>query len=146
VKDQPDKPHELALDPENVEKVMSGMYGVVNEVGGTGVRAHLTGIDVCGKTGSAQLTSNDYAKTHSVKIKDNAWFVGLAPRHDPEIVVVTLFEGGEHGQLAAPISRDVIKAYFDKKARGGGPLESLSAAKTAPPALTPAAVPAPEIP
>jgi penicillin-binding protein 2 len=146
VKDQPDKPHEMELDPENVEKVMSGMYGVVNEVGGTGVRAHLTGIDVCGKTGSAQLTSNDYAKSRGIKIKDNAWFVGFAPRKEPEIVVVALFEAGEHGYLAAPIVRDVIKAYFDKKARGGGPLESLSAAKTAPPALTPAAVPAPEIP
>ena len=145
VKNQPDKPHEMELDPENVEKVISGMCGVVNE-GGTGVRAHLPGIEVCGKTGTAQLTSNDYAKSHGVKIKDNAWFVGFAPRKDPEIVVVALFEGGEHGQLAAPIVRDVIKAYFDKKARGGGPLESLSAAKVAPPALTPAAVPAPEIP
>ncbi len=35
----------------------------------------------------------------------------------PEIVVAALFENGEHGQLAAPIVRDVLKAYFDKKAR-----------------------------
>ena len=48
-------------------------------------------------------------------MKDNAWFVGFAPRSNPEIVVVALFEGGEHGNLAAPIVRDVIKAYFDKK-------------------------------
>ncbi len=53
------------------------------------------------------------AQTH----KDNAWFVGFAPRDNPEIVVAALFENGEHGQLAAPIVRDVIKAYFDKKAR-----------------------------
>ena len=32
-------------------------------------------------------------------------------------MVVALFEGGEHGNLAAPIVRDVIKAYFDKKVR-----------------------------
>jgi len=147
IKDQPDKPHELELDPENVEKVISGMCGVVNEAGGTGVRAHLPGVEVCGKTGTAQLTSNDYAKSHGAKIKDNAWFVGFAPRKDPEVVVVALFEGGEHGQLAAPIVRDVIKAYFDKKARGGGPLEVLSAAtKSATPALARAAVPASEIP
>ncbi|MBI2680008.1 MAG: penicillin-binding protein 2 [Candidatus Solibacter usitatus] len=147
VKNQPDKPHELELDPENVEKVISGMCGVVNEAGGTGVRAHLAGVEVCGKTGTAQLTSNEYAKSRGIKIKDNAWFVGFAPRKDPEIVVVALFEGGEHGQLAAPIVRDVIKAYFDKKARGGGPPDSLSAAaKPAPPVLTPAAVPVAEIP
>ncbi len=50
-------------------------------------------------------------------MKDNAWFVGFAPRQNPEIVVVALFEGGEHGQFAAPIVRDVMKAYFDKKTR-----------------------------
>ena len=50
-------------------------------------------------------------------MKDNAWFVGFAPRENPEIVVVALFEGGEFSNLAAPIARDVIKAYFDKKAR-----------------------------
>jgi hypothetical protein len=50
-------------------------------------------------------------------MKDNAWFVGFAPQTNPEIVVVALFESGEHGNLAAPIVRDVIKAYFDKKVR-----------------------------
>jgi penicillin-binding protein 2 len=104
---------------ENIGKVISGMYGVVNE-GGTGVRAKLPGIDVCGKTGSAQLVSNGAIKAGfkvAADMKDNAWFVGFAPRDNPEIVVATLFENGEHGQLAAPIVRDVLKAYFDKKAR-----------------------------
>jgi penicillin-binding protein 2 len=95
------------------------MFGVVNEGGGTGGRARLPGIDVCGKTGSAQLASNDYLQGKVAKrnLKDNAWFEGFAPCHAPEIVVVALFEHGEHGQFAAPIVRDVIKAYFDKKAR-----------------------------
>ena len=95
------------------------MYGVVNEGGGTGGRAKLPGIDVCGKTGSAQLVSNDYLKGGAAgrNLKDNAWFEGYAPCHAPEIVVVALFEHGEHGQFAAPIVRDIMKAYFDKKAR-----------------------------
>ena len=50
-------------------------------------------------------------------MKDNAWFEGFAPRDNPEIVVVCLFEHGVHGQYGAPVVRDVIKAYFDKKAR-----------------------------
>jgi hypothetical protein len=50
-------------------------------------------------------------------MKDNAWFVGFAPNSSPEIVVVALFEAGEHGNLAAPIVRDVIKAHFDKQVR-----------------------------
>lgn len=101
---------------DNINKVINGMYAVVN-LGGTGARAKLPGLEVCGKTGTAQLASNDVLKgTAAGKLmKDNAWFVGFAPRSNPEIVVVALFEGGEHGNLAAPIVRDVIKAYFDKK-------------------------------
>jgi penicillin-binding protein 2 len=49
--------------------------------------------------------------------KDNGWFVGFAPRDNPEIVVVTLSEASGWGANAAPIVRDVIKSYFDKKAR-----------------------------
>jgi penicillin-binding protein 2 len=129
------------LNPENIQKVIDGMYGVVNE-GGTGVRARIPGIEVCGKTGSAQLVSNAAIKAGfkvAQDMKDNAWFVGFAPRQNPEIVVATLFENGEHGQLAAPIVRDVIKAYFDKKARLAQPQPQIARIPTdllkAPPAL-----------
>ena len=113
-------PREWALDPANVQKVMEGMYSVVNGAG-TGARARLPGIEVCGKTGTAQLASNDFLKSHKQpnSMKDNAWFVGFAQRNNPEIVVAALFENGEHGHFAAPIVKDVIKAYYDKKARLG---------------------------
>jgi penicillin-binding protein 2 len=97
--------------------VIDGMYGVVNE-GGTGLRARLPEVEVCGKTGSAQVASNQFTKGKSSKdLKDNAWFVGFAPRAAPEIVVAAYFEHGEHGMFAAPIVRDILKAYFDKKVR-----------------------------
>ncbi len=107
------------LNPEHVKTVVDGMYGVVNEGGGTGVRAALPHIEVCGKTGTSQLASNDYLKASGAgeDMRDNAWFVGFAPRDNPEIVVVALFEHGGHGQFAAAIVRDVIKAHFDKKER-----------------------------
>ncbi len=111
-----EKPHEWALNPDNVHKVVYGMYGVVNE-GGTGARGKLPGIEVCGKTGSAQVASETYEKTHK-DVKDNTWFVEFAPCYKPEIVIAVLWEGtGLHGQFAAPIARDVMVAYFDKKAR-----------------------------
>jgi penicillin-binding protein 2 len=118
LKDKHDPPRKADLNPENVAKVVYGLYAVVNE-GGTGIRARIPGIDVCGKTGTAQLASNEFLKASKAgrSMKDNAWFVGFAPRSAPEIVVVALFENGEHGNLAAPIVRDVIKAYFDKKSR-----------------------------
>ena len=115
-----EQPHEWALNPDNVKKIVYGMYGVVNE-GGTGVRAKIPSIDVCGKTGSAQVASAEYEKTHS-DLKDTAWFVGYAPCVNPEIIVSVLWENtGLHGQYAAPTARDIMKAYFDKKLRNGMP-------------------------
>lgn len=111
------------LHADNIATIKSGMWGVVNE-GGTGSTARIPGIDVCGKTGSAQRVSNDLAKSNkdlANQFKDNGWFVGFAPCDHPEIVVATLYEASEHGYLAAPIVRDVIKAYFDKKARQAVP-------------------------
>jgi penicillin-binding protein 2 len=118
VKEAPDTPTEWPLNPQYVKDVIDGMYGVVNE-GGTGGRAWLPNIEVCGKTGTAQVASNDYVKSKGGghDLKDNAWFVGFAPRAAPEILVVALFEHGAEGPLAAPIVRDVLTAYFDKKVR-----------------------------
>jgi len=51
-------------------------------------------------------------------MKDNSWFVGYAPCYKPEIVVSVLWENsGVQGAMDAPTARDVMKAYFDKKAR-----------------------------
>jgi penicillin-binding protein 2 len=113
------------FNPENVEKVIDGMYAVVNEPGGTGHNAALPGIKVCGKTGTAQLASNKFLKGTAAgrAMKDNAWFIAYAPEEAPEIVVVALFENGEHGDRAAWIVRDVMKAYFDKKERKAKGLE-----------------------
>ncbi len=113
------------------------MYAVVNE-GGTGGRARLPGIEVCGKTGTAQLASNVFLKgrAQTQAMKDNAWFVGFAQRNNPEIVVAVLFENGEHGHFAAPVVKDVIKAYYDKKARLGLK-SSLGTPRTDKPKLVP---------
>jgi penicillin-binding protein 2 len=109
------------LNIENVMKVIEGMWSVVN-AGGTGGKARLPGLDVCGKTGTAQLASNDVLKGTALgkTMKDNAWFVGFAPKQSPELVVVCLLEAGLHGDMAAPAVRDVIKAHFDKKLRREG--------------------------
>jgi penicillin-binding protein 2 len=107
------------LNPDNIQKVIYGMWGVVNE-GGTGARSRLANISLCGKTGTAQLASAAVLKGTGLgktTMKNNAWFVGFAPREAPEIVVATLWENGGEGPFAGPIVRDVVKAYFDKKAR-----------------------------
>jgi penicillin-binding protein 2 len=116
---------------ENAMQVVNGMYGVVNE-GGTAAASRIPGIEFCGKTGTAQLASNQDLKGTKAgrEMKDNAWFVGFAPKQ-PEIVAVALFEGGQHGNFAGPIVRDVIKAYFDKKARQEQKLSLIAQARSA---------------
>jgi penicillin-binding protein 2 len=114
--------HHVELAENTVEQVTQGMYGVVNE-GGTAAAAKLQGIEFCGKSGSAQVIGGD-AKSKfgkgQKKFKDNAWFVGYAPRRNPEIVVSVLIEEGEHGgAVAGPVARDIIKAYYDKKEKKG---------------------------
>lgn len=110
--------HRHNLQVENVLKIIDGLYAVVNE-GGTGGGSRLPGISMSGKTGTAQLASNTLLKGTALgrTMKDNAWFFGFAPRESPEIIVAALYESGEHGNWAAPIVRDIIKAHYDKKAR-----------------------------
>ena len=109
-------PHDFPLSEDTIAAVKSGMWAVVNEGGGTGARARCPGIDISGKTGTAQVVSQalrDSAK--SSEFKNTAWFVGYAPSDKPEIVVAALVIRGEESYVAVPIARDVIKAYFDKK-------------------------------
>jgi penicillin-binding protein 2 len=108
---------EFPLREGTVEALSRGMWGVVNEGGGTGAGAHDPGLDIAGKTGTAQVVSEELQKSaRKVEYKNNAWFVGYAPSTRPEIVVSVLVMQGDHSTVAVPIARDVIKAYFEKKA------------------------------
>jgi penicillin-binding protein 2 len=109
-------PREFPLSEDTVEAVKSGMWAVVNEGGGTGGAARCPGIEISGKTGTAQVVSQALQQSaKKSEFKNTAWFVGYAPRDKPEIVVAALVQRGEHSGVAVPIARDVIKTYFDKK-------------------------------
>ena len=57
------------------------------------------------------------AFTALAPLETNGWFVGYAPRRNPEIVVAAVIQGSsEHGgTTAGPVVRDIVKAYYDKK-------------------------------
>ncbi len=86
---------------------------------GTAPSAHIPGIDIAGKTGSAQIVSlaTRARFKNSEDLAQNGWFVGFTPRRNPDIVVCVLFQGGEHGRLAARLATQVIKAYVEKQHR-----------------------------
>jgi penicillin-binding protein 2 len=107
---------ELKMDPDNWQIITDAMAKVM-EPGGTDPSAHLEGIDFAGKTGSAQTMSNALAGRLGHVVKDNAWFVGVSPRRNPDIVVCTLMESGEHGRFAGRLAAQVIAAFVDKQRR-----------------------------
>jgi len=103
--------------------IKDAMWGVVNE--GTGTRARLEGMDVCAKTGTAQVfkASRDIDADKLPKDRrDHAWFVGFAPKDDPQIAFAVFVQNGGHGgTVAAPIARAVLERFFAKRAlRQGG--------------------------
>jgi penicillin-binding protein 2 len=86
------------------------LTAVVRE--GTGAAARIPGLEIAGKTGTAQTI----AKSDSAKGQDHAWFASFAPADDPQVVVVVLVERGGHGgQAAAPIARQIYEAIFLQK-------------------------------
>ncbi len=111
--------------PETVETVTRGLWMVVNRAG-TGRRGRITGRDVIGKTGTAQVISLEgraAAGDTEKDLRDHGWFVFAAPRDNPQIAGVVFAEHSEHGYLAAPIARHVMETFFAK--REGQPLPML---------------------
>ena len=122
LKDAPNVGEErFTISEDTVEKVTDAMYGVINEPHGTGGQLKLANVEFSGKSGTAQVIG--YNKMALVKkgsqFADNAWFVGYAPKRNPEICVAALVqESGQHGgEAAGPVVRDVVKAYYDKRTK-----------------------------
>ena len=110
----------VSLSEPTVDKITEAMYGVVNEPGGTGTALKIKDVELSGKSGTAQVIGYDTRAKFGKqkKFDDNGWFVGYAPRRDPEIAVAVLVQegGGLHGgESAGPVVRDIVKAYYDKK-------------------------------
>jgi penicillin-binding protein 2 len=81
--------------------------------------AHLEGIDLAGKTGTAQVMSHEaLAKTNKGHhTLPNVWFVGVTPRRNPELVVAVLWQNGEFSYYPARLGARVVAAYVEKQRR-----------------------------
>ncbi|MBO8428427.1 MAG: penicillin-binding protein 2 [Bacteroidetes bacterium] len=95
-----------AIDSKYFDPVVEGMYMAVNSrpgEGGTATRAKVEGLDICGKTGTAQ---NPHGK-------DNAVFICFAPRENPKIAVAVYIENaGFGGTWAAPVASLIVEKYL----------------------------------
>jgi penicillin-binding protein 2 len=110
----------VSLRESTWRALQEGMFRAVNQHGTAG-RARLEHVTVAGKTGTAQVASRQRisasADQHRPEhLRNHAWFVGFAPRVNPEIAVAVLVEhGGGGGAAAAPIAQKVFQAYFESK-------------------------------
>jgi penicillin-binding protein 2 len=111
----------IPITPAVWETITEGMALTTNRCAGcTAAASHLENIDFAGKTGTAQVVN------HSAGMKSlgtgaeraNAWFVGIAPRRNPDIAVVVLVEhGGWGAEASAPLAARVIETFVDKQRR-----------------------------
>ena len=112
---------QIQIDPENLRLIHSALNAGVNEEGGTARRARIEGVDMAGKTGTAQVGHTVARGLEAEKVqylsRDHAWFAGYAPTGSPEVAVVALVEhGGTGGQHAAPIAFQLVQAYNEIEA------------------------------
>jgi len=105
----PEPVRRVNLSPQVLELLRQGMLRVVDE--GTGRAARVRGVQVAGKTGTAQVVRKEAGI--SGQTRDHGWFVAFAPYTDPEIAIVVIAEhAGFGGVVAAPVARAVLEAAF----------------------------------
>jgi penicillin-binding protein 2 len=96
----------MNLTPEQLDQVRGALVGVVE--GGTASASAIKGVQLAGKTGTAQSGKFTPGGTEL----NHAWFVGFAPANDPKIVVAVMLEFGGHGTRSAAIASKIIAAYL----------------------------------
>lgn len=112
-------PEPLGLDAEVLSFVGEALANVVEN--GTGRSAGTPVVAVAGKTGTAQVVSQE-TWTRSEDLPpdqaDHAWFTSYAPAEAPELVVVVFVENGGRGsEAAAPLAREMHESYFGAAAK-----------------------------
>jgi len=106
----------LEVDQEHLALIKSALEGVVSEREGTAYAERFEGVDLAGKTGTAQVSHVTPRGVDPDKVwyfnRDHAWFAGYAPARSPEIAIVVLVEhGGGGGKNAVPVAMRVVRDW-----------------------------------
>ncbi|WP_278034159.1 penicillin-binding protein 2 [Flavobacterium nitratireducens] len=104
--------HETTIDKKHFNPIISGLFDVYNLGTARGLR--VDGIDICGKTGTAE----NFAKIDGkrVQLEDHSIFVAFAPKDNPKIAIAVMVENGGFGAtIAGPIASLMIEKYLRKK-------------------------------
>jgi penicillin-binding protein 2 len=109
----------LPASENTLRIVKKGLIDAVNKPTGTGWIARIAGVDVAGKTGTAQVVrmaeddEDEPIESKLLRHRDHGWFIAFAPAEEPRVAVAVLIEHGGHGSTAAgPIAREMIRTYL----------------------------------
>jgi len=121
----------LDVSGTTMDQVRQGMIEVVNGPNGTGHKAQLEGVEVAGKTGTAQWGPKNKERTA-------AWFAGFLPADDPKYAFASLYEGEvgskvHGGTVAAPMIADIFQDIYQRTASNRGRRESVQVIRRAQP-------------
>ena len=106
------KKHVSTIDKKYFTPMISGLFDVYNF--GTASALRVEGIDICGKTGTAENFAKIGGKR--TKLEDHSIFVAFAPKDNPKIAIAILVENGGFGAtIAGPIASLMIEKYLRKK-------------------------------
>ena len=104
--------HVTTIDKRHFKPMISGLFDVYNL--GTASALKVEGIDICGKTGTAE----NFAKIGGVRVKleDHSIFVAFAPKDNPKIAIAVMVENGGYGAtIAGPIASLMVEKYLRQK-------------------------------
>ncbi len=113
---QPEVLGTTGISPATMKAVQSAMRDVVMSDHGTGKKARVAGVEVAGKTGTAQVVTLAGSNKKARGTRDHAWFIAFAPVENPEIAMAVLVEhaGGGGGAFAAPVAKQILTRYFSR--------------------------------
>ncbi len=114
------------IPPERLKLIQDALHGVVDARQGTAHQEAIPGVDMAGKTGTAQVSHVTPRGVDPKKVwyfnRDHAWFAGYAPSATPEIAIVVLVEhGGGGGKNAVPVAMRVVQDWQEMKRRKVSP-------------------------
>lgn len=109
------------IDASRLNLVKKALHGVVDDRHGTAYAERIEGVDIAGKTGTAQVSHVTPRGVDPDRVwyfnRDHAWFAGYAPSGSPEIAIVVLVEhGGGGGKNAVPVAMRVVRDWQKLKA------------------------------
>ena len=107
---------ELGVSPRNLQIICDAMLADTEDPDGTGRRAAVPGLRICGKTGTAQIQDERNRKTGQT-----VWFASFAPYEKPHYAVVVMVEDGQSGAITcAPVAGKIYAAIAERERRGAG--------------------------